>query len=152
MKALVTGDRDWSDVKLIVDTLEQLPPGTIVVHGACRGADTIAGEVAKALGFVVRAYPADWDSFKFRAGPIRNQLMLDEEHREEEPIDLVIAFHDDIGHSKGTKDMVKKALKAGILKENVKLVKHPNSSEESERVSAKDEAVGSIPTLGTTER
>lgn len=152
MKVLVTGDRAWDDVKLVVDTLEQLPPGTIVVHGAYRGADTVAGEVAKALGFVVRAYPADWESFKFRAGPIRNQLMLDEEHRDDEPIDLVIAFHDDIEHSKGTKDMIKKALNAGILKENVKLVTHPNSSAETERIPAKDEVVGSIPTLGTTER
>lgn len=152
MKVLVTGDRNWTDVKLVIDTLEQLPPGTVLVHGACQGADTIAGAVAQALKFVVRAYPADWVKHPRAAGPIRNQQMLDEEHREDEPVDMVIAFHDDILHSKGTKDMVKKALKAGILKENIKLVTHPHSSAETERIPAKDEVVGSIPTVGTTER
>ena len=43
------------------------------------------------------------------AGPIRNQRML----VEGKP-DLVIAFHDDLESSRGTKDMIKRSLKAGI--------------------------------------
>lgn len=114
MKVLVTGDREWSDIKAVLDVLEQLPPGTILVHGACRGADVTCAAVAEALGFTVRAYPADWDRFHKGAGPIRNQQMLDCEHRPEEPIDLCFAFHNNINNSRGTKDMMRRAEKAGV--------------------------------------
>lgn len=114
MKVLVTGDREWNDVKTVVDVLEQLPPGTILIHGACRGADVTCAAVAEALGFTVRAYPADWDKYRKGAGPIRNQQMITEEHRPEEPIDLCLAFHNNIANSKGTRDMMKRAAKAEI--------------------------------------
>lgn len=115
MKVLVTGDREWDDVTTVVNTLEQLPPDTIIVHGACRGADNTCAAVAEALGFQVRPYPADWTRYSHAAGPIRNQLMLDEEHKEDEPIDLCLAFHNNIATSKGTKDMMTRAQKAGIV-------------------------------------
>lgn len=114
MKVLITGDREWDDIKTALDTLEQLPPGTIIVHGACRGADVTCAAVAEALGFTVRAYPADWDRFRKGAGPIRNQQMLDCEHRPDEPIDLCLAFHNNFVQSRGTKDMVSRVEKAKI--------------------------------------
>ncbi|KKN01348.1 hypothetical protein LCGC14_1128740 [marine sediment metagenome] len=43
------------------------------------------------------------------AGPIRNKQMLDEGQPH-----LVLAFHDNIEESTGTKDMVKQAAKRGI--------------------------------------
>lgn len=111
MKVLVTGSRDWSDIDAVIRELSKFPVGTIVIHGACSGADTIAGDVAEALGFEVRAYPADWDRYGRAAGPIRNRHVLCVEHRREEPVGLVLAFHADLEHSKGTKDMV------GIVRE-----------------------------------
>ena len=45
MKVLVCGSRKWLEQKPIERELRKLPPGTIVVHGACRGADNIAGYV-----------------------------------------------------------------------------------------------------------
>ena len=112
MKVLVTGDREWDDIETVVAALEQLPRDTIVVHGACRGADSICAVVAEELGMPKpRGYPADWDKFKKAAGPIRNQQMLDSEHRESEPIDLCLAFHNDFENSKGTRDMVTRAVK-----------------------------------------
>jgi hypothetical protein len=54
------------------------------------------------------SYPADWATHKRAAGPIRNQQMLDT------GIDLCIGFHPDITKSKGTKDMLTRASKAGI--------------------------------------
>ena len=114
MKVLVTGSRDWSDIDAVVRELSRLPMGSIVVHGACRGADTIAGVVAEALGFEVRPYPALWNTLGNSAGPIRNREMLCSEHRRGEPIELVIAFHADIESSKGTKDMLEIALLANI--------------------------------------
>lgn len=130
MKVLVTGDRWWNDIKMVVDVLEQLPPTTTVVHGGCQGADIIADVVARALGFVVTAYPVvddEWKRLGHAAGPIRNQRMLDEQHLPDDPINLVIAFHDDIENSRGTKDMLRRATKAKI---EHKLYTHPRSSGE----------------------
>ena len=61
MKVLITGSRDWTDVETIVEELSKFPPGTIVVHGACRGADNVADAIAEALGLDVRKYPAAWN-------------------------------------------------------------------------------------------
>ncbi len=109
MKVLVTGSRDWTvqHVDIIYRELVKLPPGTIVVHGAAPGVDEIAGLVAAELGLVVRDYPARWDVFgRKAAGPIRNRHMFFSEHVIDEPIDLVLAFHEDISKSKGTRDML----------------------------------------------
>jgi len=120
MKVLCTGDREWVDLETIVAELEKLPSGTIIIHGACRGADVACGLIAEALGFVVRPYPADWSGLERAAGPIRNQHMVNVEHRTEEPIDLCLAFHDDLLRSKGTKDMIKRIEKAKIPWKQVK--------------------------------
>lgn len=142
-KILVTGDREWNDIPRVVEALKGYRPGTILVHGACRGADNICAAVAEALGFEVRAYPADWSKHRRAAGPIRNQQMLDEEHRSEEPIDLCLAFHNNFENSRGTADMVKRAKKAGISWNLV--TSHPRSSVELERRPAKAEVAGSSP-------
>lgn len=113
-KILVTGDRDWDDIPRVVEELRGYRPGTILVHGACRGADIICAAVAEALRFEVRAYPADWKKYPRAAGPIRNQQMLDEEHKTDEPIDLVLAFHNNIENSRGTADMLDRVVKTGL--------------------------------------
>lgn len=69
----------------------------------------MASTVAKSLGFKnIIPFPAEWEKYGKSAGPIRNRQMLDENP------DLVIAFHDDIESSKGTKDCIKEAEKRGI--------------------------------------
>jgi hypothetical protein len=110
---LVTGDRNWTNRSVVFSALVSLQAYTTdgnvcIVHGAARGLDTIAGEVARELGYDVDPHEAEWDKYGRAAGPIRNQEML-----EERP-NLVLSFHDDLVHSKGTRDMVKKALKAQI--------------------------------------
>ena len=79
-----------------------------IIHGAARGADTLAGIIAASIGCKVIAVPAEWDVYGKKAGILRNQKML-----EMHP-DLVLAFHDDIDNSKGTKDMVNRASRAGV--------------------------------------
>ncbi len=81
----------------------------IIIHGAANGADTIAGMAAKELGLEVMEFPAEWSKHGKRAGPIRNQQMLDEGRP-----NGVIAFHEDISRSKGTKHMIKIAKKNNI--------------------------------------
>jgi hypothetical protein len=115
MKVLVCGSRDWVDRAPIERELRKLSSGTIIIHGGARGADTIAGEVAKELGFVVRCYPADWDKYGRGAGPRRNALMLIKEHRlPDDLIHKVLAFSKDFENSRGTKDMMQKSTAKSI--------------------------------------
>ncbi len=113
-KILVTGDREWDDVSCVVEALSVYPQNTILVHGACRGADIICAAVGEQLGFEIRSYPADWSKHKRAAGPIRNQHMLNAEHVEHEQINVCLAFHNRLAESKGTIDMITRAKKAGI--------------------------------------
>ncbi len=109
MRVLVCGDRNWENIDAILRELSKLDNNTVIIHGAARGADTLAGIAGKELGFKVEAEPAKWEIYGRSAGPIRNQLMLDKYKPE-----LVLAFHSNIDNSKGTKDMVTRARKAGI--------------------------------------
>ena len=111
---LICGDRNWSrqtTMRLVFDKLKTMKRERwiIIVHGDARGADSIAGALAKEYGFECAPHPADWELYGKAAGPIRNQEMLDEEKPH-----IVLAFHANIESSKGTKDMLRRAKKAGI--------------------------------------
>mgnify|MGYP001616291833 CR=1 FL=1 len=109
MKILICGDRNWRNRASIKRELLRFDPTTdIVIHGAARGADSIAGDIAMLRGFPVQSFPAKWDEYGRAAGPIRNKLMLDQKP------DLVVAFHPNISISKGTGNMVKIARAAGV--------------------------------------
>lgn len=119
MKVLCCGDREWNNWPVIYRALEGLGPLTIIVHGDARGADKMCGWVAKhKFGYEVRPYPAKWAEHGKAAGAIRNRLMFDSEKPE-----LVLAFHNDLSKSRGTKDMVEYARSKGcpvnILTEDV---------------------------------
>ncbi|KKM24095.1 hypothetical protein LCGC14_1608450, partial [marine sediment metagenome] len=98
----------WLGWAAIERELKRLPAGTTVIHGAARGADTIAAALGVRMGLHVKAVPAEWEQFGRAAGPIRNKWML-----QMEP-DLVLAFHSDIRQSKGTANMITIARKKGI--------------------------------------
>lgn len=115
VKVLVFGSREWLDQAPVERELAKLPSGSTVIHGACRGADNIAGFVAKKLGLVVREYPANWKKHgRKAAGPLRNQQMLDEEHRPDEPYDFALCFHKDPGLGVGSRDMKARCDAVGI--------------------------------------
>jgi hypothetical protein len=77
----------------------------VVIAGGARGADTLAVEWAKEREVMVEVYMAEWDQFGRKAGPIRNQRMLDEGKP-----DLVVAFPG----GRGTAGMIALAEKAGV--------------------------------------
>lgn len=108
MKILVCGDRFWSNIGIVTNTLSKVSGDSIIIHGCCKGADIVAANVAKRLGMVVNGYPANWELHGKAAGPIRNREMLDLLP------DLVIAFHDNIANSRGTKDCVTEAISRKI--------------------------------------
>jgi hypothetical protein len=121
MRVLVTGSRDWSDGKTLHHALtytyldwKESRPGNedfVVVHGAARGADTLAGTWVGTIGRMdshikVEEHPADWARYGNVAGHKRNQEMLDT------GIDLVLAFQ--VDKSPGTKGCVKMAKRMDI--------------------------------------
>lgn len=109
MKVLICGDRNWNDSDTMISEMMSLPPECdTIIHGDARGADKMAGIIGEELGYHVIAVPADWNKYHRAAGPIRNRAM----YNEHKP-DLVIAFHNNIEESKGTKDMVNYAKSKG---------------------------------------
>lgn len=83
----VTGGRDFADVDMVRKALWHVSFSSddTLVHGACRGADTLAAEVASRIG-TQEPHPADWKKYGRAAGPIRNREMLSS------GIDMLIAF------------------------------------------------------------
>lgn len=116
---LICGSRDWiglEEAELIKQELRQLPPDTIIIHGAAPGADSLAGFEAYLMGFEVVPVPADWDKHELQAGPIRNRKMLSGllKARDAGHEVRVIAFHYDPKLGKGTRDMVAISEQHGI--------------------------------------
>jgi hypothetical protein len=109
LKVLITGDRNSSvDFDAMIrKQFSLLPPDSVVVHGCCKGIDLYAADIATNMGFKTISYPANWDLYGKAAGPIRNKEMLNENP------DYILAFHPNIKESKGTKNMITQALKAG---------------------------------------
>ncbi len=107
MKVLICGGRRFRENAAIRAYVVSLPDDTHIIHGGCHGADDIANRVAESMGFQVSVYPAHWALHGMKAGPIRNQEMLD--HGKP---DKVVAFWD--GESAGTRDMIRRAKAAGV--------------------------------------
>jgi hypothetical protein len=112
LRILVTGSRDWTDRDTIRHALIDAALGArmdlyqvTVVHGAARGADRIAGEIAREYGCRVEEHPAQWQDGP-SAGPRRNAHMV------ALGADLCLAFPH--GESRGTRDCMRRAQAAGI--------------------------------------
>ena len=108
-RVLVTGGRDFSDFNLVVRIMDALDPKPgLIIHGAAKGADSLADRWARLRGVPVREFKCNWRPngvFDRAAGFKRNSTMLDQGRP-----DRVVAFP---GGS-GTADMVRIARKAGV--------------------------------------
>jgi hypothetical protein len=105
MRVLICGDREWCNRSVIMKVIQELKP-KIIIEGGCRGVDTLARECANILHIEVHEYRAEWQRFGRAAGPIRNKEMIEEGRPS-----LVVAFHNNLDKSSGTKNMVKQAKK-----------------------------------------
>ena len=113
-KVLICGSRFYTRYEKVLHYIRRLKATSVhgdivIIAGGARGADALAVKAAIACGLPFREYPAQWEKYGKKAGPIRNQTMLDMEKP-----GLVVAFHEDIENSKGTKDMVSRASKSGV--------------------------------------
>ena len=110
LRILVCGSRDWTNRELLNKVLDSYKIRLgVIIEGEQRGADIMSREWGDDNGIPVERFPAAWKTQHYAAGPIRNKRML----VEGKP-DLVLAFHYDLEHSKGTKNMVEQATKAGV--------------------------------------
>lgn len=108
MKVLVCGGRNFDNKQKLRHFMERLHAQnniTCVIHGAYRGADMLAEDWAKSRQIDYIGCPAKWDEHDKRAGPIRNQHMLDTYKP-----DMVVAFPG----GDGTSDMIAKAVGYGL--------------------------------------
>ena len=108
LRVLVCGGRNFSDAERVWTVLDRFREKfgvEILIHGAARGADTLAGKWAAARVVPCLRVPADWDRHGKAAGAARNALML-----QLSGPDRVLAFP---GGS-GTLDMVTRARAAGV--------------------------------------
>jgi hypothetical protein len=111
-RILICGSRDWDNHIPIMRVIRGLADGqTTIVHGGARGADLMAGELARLMGVPEEPHFADWKGKGRAAGPIRNREMLDS------GVNEVWAFKDDFDWSLsagGTENMVRIARDAGV--------------------------------------
>lgn len=112
-RILICGSREWNDseaIEFVIDKLiSKYGDDISIIHGAARGADSLAGQAATKRELVTVSCPAKWGKYDKKAGTIRNQFMLDRCKPQ-----LVIAFNEDLENSKGTGHMVRIAKKVGV--------------------------------------
>ena len=123
MRVLVCGGRDYNDHDAVFGFLDNfcvdnglryecdeygnwLPKDIVIIHGACpTGADSLADQWAVVNWVQFVEFRADWKTYGNKAGPIRNQRMIDEGKP-----DIVIGFPG----GRGTADMLRRARAANI--------------------------------------
>lgn len=113
MRALITGSRVFNDAYIMnlaldgfIEEREVDKKTLTLVHGGARGADSLSSIWAKKNGVEVEVWYPDWNTYGKAAGVMRNQDMLDS------GVDIVIAFPK--GEARGTRDMMRRAKKAGV--------------------------------------
>lgn len=109
MRIIVTGSRRWSSLQAAFPVLQYLFDAlepTAIVQGGAAGVDLAAKIAAFELNLPCETYPANWEELGNKAGPFRNQRMVDA------GADLVIGFP--AQDSRGTWDCLNRAKKAGI--------------------------------------
>ena len=104
MIVAICGSRYWTDRRTIGSFLILFPNDTLIATGDCRGVDCLVKEICGEVGLKCVVHEADWDRYGKSAGPRRNTEILDSAQP-----NIVVAFHEDIENSKGTKDMLKQA-------------------------------------------
>ncbi len=121
MRVLLTGSRNWINAaiiecEMVYASRNALPENCTLVHGACpTGADAMADNIAKRLGWNREPHPANWE-YGRAAGPIRNTEMVNM------GADICLAFI--VRNSKGAAGCARLAVNAGIPTRHVNIHQH----------------------------
>lgn len=110
---LVCGCRDLTSfdykerVRPTLDRINATTPIGCILHGGAHGADTMGGWWAADNNVACMVIAAPWKQLGNRAGPVRNQWLIDFGRP-----DLCVGFP--VPSSRGTFDMLSRARAAGI--------------------------------------
>lgn len=103
-RVIIAGGRYFDDYELLKEKvdfylLKKRAEGAriVIISGTANGADKLGERYASDRNYLVRRFPARWDTYGKSAGPIRNAEMANN-------ADALIAFWD--GKSKGTNSMI----------------------------------------------
>lgn len=107
MRIIVAGSRDVTEneVRTALYACEWIGFVSAVISGTARGADTFGERWAQENSIDVIRFPADWEKYGKRAGPIRNEVMA-------KNAEGLVAVWD--GKSRGTRSMIDLAAKYGL--------------------------------------
>jgi O-acetyl-ADP-ribose deacetylase (regulator of RNase III) len=116
---LVSGDRRWMHPDRLAQVLDQAVaeaggPVRLLVGDCPTGADRHAARWARQRGIAFQVFPARWEQMaaegrpRRAAGPLRNLAMLDALDQAD-GARLVVAFHDNVSGSHGTRHLVRAA-------------------------------------------
>lgn len=143
LRYLICGSRDWGDWGPVRRVVAALPPGSTVIHGDARGADSMVhhiltrdrpprarhitvhasdGQTGRRPGgsrrgdIDIEVYPADWDRYRPEDAEKRNPagMIRNRQMLEEGQPDRCIYFARDLAASPGTRGMVDMCLKAEV--------------------------------------
>lgn len=106
-RVIVCGGRHYFNAKRLFRVLDDAHAAdkiTVIVHGDAGGCDGLAKQWANSRGVPHESHPANWQRYGRRAGPMRNQEMVNA------GADDLIAFPG----GKGTEDCSRRAERAGI--------------------------------------
>jgi hypothetical protein len=107
MRIIIAGSRDVTEkeVREALRVCTWIGFVSAVVSGTARGADTFGERWAEDNNISITRFPADWNKYGRRAGPIRNEEMANN-------AEGLVAVWD--GKSRGTRSMIELALKYGL--------------------------------------
>lgn len=116
-RIIIAGTRTLSDYDLLRKVMSQafgfLSMQEIqemkIVSGGCRGADKVGETFAHNNGLICVRFPANWNLYGKKAGPLRNEEMA---KYASEACGILMAFWD--GKSRGTKNMIDTAKKYSL--------------------------------------
>lgn len=132
-RVIIAGGRDFArmpsdreDVELMEKSMDKLLRNKkrshriVILCGMAKGRDMAGKRYAEQRRFHVRYFPADWQQYGKKAGPIRNDLMA-------QNADALVAFWD--GQSPGTKNMIETAQRYGLA---VRVIRYSHKKEKVE--------------------
>ncbi len=125
MRLIIAGSRNITNYNLLVECMFNYTLGpTVILSGGARGVDTLGERYWRENRDTIKLerYPAEWGIHGLAAGFIRNHEMANN-------ADALLALWD--GKSRGTKDMIDRAIRHG-LEVHVKVVGEEVESEREE--------------------
>lgn len=126
-RLIIAGGRDFKDYTLLRSTVDKLLQNKlrkekiVIICGMAKGADMLGARYAQERGYKIRYFPADWDKYWKRAGPIRNEEMA-------KNADALVALWD--GKSPGTRNMIETAEKYNLA---VRIKRYSNKENDDEQ-------------------